>query len=125
MRILVLFASSEGHTRQLAGVAAERLKQRGHDVCLCDAGGHPDLPDPAEFEAAILMASVHVGRYQAPLVSYARKNHQALNTRPSAFVSVSLSASGHNTSDSAGLLQCVERLKGKTLWRPSAVHHAA
>lgn len=123
MLILVLFATSEGQTQKLARIAAARLIRGGHTVEVHDAA-RPDLPDAAGYDAALLLASVHIGRYQQTFVEYVRKNHGALNGIPSAFVSVSLSAAGSDPSDLAGLRACVERLERETLWHPGAVHHA-
>jgi menaquinone-dependent protoporphyrinogen oxidase len=100
------------------------LRGCGYEVRLHDAA-RPDLPDPAGFDAALLLASVHIGHYQRSFVEFARKNHNALNAIPSAFVSISLSATGDNPSDLAGIRACVARMEHDTFWHPDAVHHAA
>ncbi len=123
MLILVLFSTTEGHTRKLAQFAAARLSGRGHEVLLHDAAD-PDLPDPAAFDAAFLLASVHLGRYRYSFVEFARESHNALNVIPTAFVSVSLSAAGDNLSDLNGIRTC-DRLEHDTRRRPGAVYHAA
>jgi menaquinone-dependent protoporphyrinogen oxidase len=124
MRVLILFSTTEGHTRKLAQFAAAQLTRRGHEVLVHDAV-QPNLPDLTGFDAAFLFASVHVGHYQHSFIEAVRKNHDALNAMPSALVSVSLSATGDNPSDLVGLRDCVERLERNTLWHPGAVHHAA
>ena len=82
------------------------------------------MGDFARFEAALLIASVHLGRYQASVTKFARANHVAFNAIPSGFVSVSLAAAGAEPSY-PGLCDCVERLERDTFWRPGVVHHAA
>jgi menaquinone-dependent protoporphyrinogen oxidase len=124
VRVLIVFATTEGHTRKLAEFAAARLRRSGHQVRVCDAA-QSEPPDPAAFAAALLMASVHLGGYQGQLRDFVRHNHAVLNAMPSAFVSASLSAAGDNPSDRAGLRDCVERLKRDTSWYPGAVYHAA
>jgi menaquinone-dependent protoporphyrinogen oxidase len=124
MFILVLFSTTEGHTRKLAQFAATRLTRSGHEVFLYHAAW-PDLPDAAKFDAALLLASVHAGHYQQSFLEFIRKNRDALRVMPSAFVSVSLSAAGNDASDLAGLRACVEHLERDTLWHPEAIHHAA
>ena len=123
MRILVLFSTTEGHTRKLAQFAAARLRGGGHEVHLHDAADS-DLPDATGFEVAFLLASVHLGRYHYSFVEFARNNHNVLNVIPTAFVSVSLSAAGDNPSDLAGIRACVDRLEQDTLWHPGVVYHA-
>lgn len=123
MRGFILFSTTEGHARKLAQFAAARLAKLGHEVRVHDAA-LSDPPDLAGFDLALLIASVHVGRYKDSFIEFARRHHDALNAMPSAFVSVSLSAAGDNPSDFAGLRDCVERLERDTLWHPGAVHHA-
>lgn len=123
MRILIVYGTTEGHTRALAEFAARTLRDDGHAVTLEAAG--EGRSDPEAFDAAILAASLHVGRYQAPLVEFARAHHEALNGRPSAFISVSLSAAGVNPHDWQGLEDCLARLEHETQWTPDAVHQAA
>ncbi len=123
MRILIVFATTRRTHAKLATFAADRLRRVGHQVHICDAA-QSDMADFARFEAALLIASVHVGRHQASLTKFARANHIALNAIPSAFVSVSLSAAGADPSY-PGLRDCVERLERDTFWRPGVVHHAA
>lgn len=124
MRAFILFSTTEGHVRKLAQFAAARLTKLGHEACVYDAA-QSDQSEVARFDLALLIASVHIGRYQHSFIKSVRENHQALNALPSAFVSVSLSAAGDNPSDLAGLRACVDRLERDTLWHPRAVHHAA
>jgi menaquinone-dependent protoporphyrinogen oxidase len=122
MRILIVFATTEGHTRRLAEFAAEYLRRLGHHVSVCDAARSDGL-DLASFEAAFLLASLHLRRYQASLIKFAREKHAALNVMASAFVSVSLSAVGDPSN--LGLRDCLKHFENDTLWRPAMVHHAA
>jgi menaquinone-dependent protoporphyrinogen oxidase len=124
MRFLILFSTTEGHTRKLAQFVAAQLTRRGQEARVHDAA-QPNLPDLAGFDVALLIASVHVGHYQHSFIEAVRKNHDALNAMPSAFISVSLSAAGDSPSDLAGLRDCVKGLERDTLSHPGAVHHAA
>jgi menaquinone-dependent protoporphyrinogen oxidase len=72
-----------------------------------------------------LAGSLHVGRFQSPLVRYARGRSETLNARPSAFISVSLCAAGLNPHDWEGLEQCVTRFQHETQWTPTQIHNAA
>ena len=124
MRVFILFSTSEGHAKKLAQFCSVRLTKLGHEVCVCDAA-QSSQPDLFGFDLALLIASVHIGRYKRAFVTFARKHHDALNAVPTAFVSVSFSAAGDNPSDLAGLRNCIERLKRDAAWHPGAVHHAA
>lgn len=124
MRILIIYGTTEGHTRELCNFMAARLREAGLPATVEEAGQDPEHPDPSPYDVVILAASLHVGRYQALLIAYARAHHALLNTTRSAFVSVSLSAAGQNPEDWEGIEQCLARFQNETRWTPSAVHHA-
>ena len=105
--------------------AAGWLRAEGHAVAIGDASVDATCLAPADYDAAFLAASLHIGRYQATLVDYARRHHAVLNAMRSAFISVSLSAAGVDARDSEGLEQCLERFRHDTMWRPNAVYQAA
>jgi menaquinone-dependent protoporphyrinogen oxidase len=125
MRILIVYGSTEGHTRDLCHFAARALREAGHEATVEPAGEDASEPDPGPYDALILAASLHVGRYQAPLIAYAQAQCAALNTKPSAFLSVSLSAAGHNPDDWEGLDACLARFEEDSQWSPKVVHQAA
>lgn len=124
MRVLIVFASTEGHTRRLAAYVADQLTAAGDQVSVQAAGDAPRA-DPEAFDRVFLMGSLHRGHYQAPLVRYARRLARRLRRTPAAFISVSLSAAGDDPADRKGLAACVERFVRETGWTPRAVHHAA
>lgn len=125
MRILIVYGTTEGHTRELSEFVADCLRRDGHDVSVRDAGGKDQIPDPRQYDLVFLAASLHVGRYQARLIEFARVHNDVLNEKPAAFISVSLSAAGENPDDWEGLDQCVARFLNETMWKPSALYHAA
>ena len=123
MRILVVYASTEGHVRDLCRFVARCLTADGHNVTVCDAASVAAHFHPRDYDASLLAASLHVGRYQTALVRFARAHHQVLNAMPSAFLSISLAAAATDAKDRQGLEKCVNRFKRKTMWMPKAVHH--
>jgi menaquinone-dependent protoporphyrinogen oxidase len=125
MRVLIVYGTTEGHTGDLCHFAAQALGEAGHPTTVEPAGPDPSQPDPAPYDAVLLAASLHVGRYQPALAGYARAQHEKLNATPSAFISVSLAAAGLNPDDWEGLGQCLARFQHETLWTPKAVHQAA
>lgn len=125
MRVLIVYGTTEGHTRELCNFAAGVLRERGCRVTTEGAGADPSHPDPAAYDAILLAASLHVGRYQAPLVHYAQVHHARLNAMPSAFLSVSLSAAGESPEDWAGVEECLSTFEAETGWTPGRVHQAA
>lgn len=125
MRVLIVFGTTEGHTRAIAQFVARCVRELGHRATVNEAGPDASHPDPAAYDVVFLAASLHVGRFQAPLVHYAHEQHKALAARPSAFISVSLACAGACPDDWAGLEECLARFRQETLWTPAETHHAA
>ncbi len=124
MQILVVYGTSEGQTRKIASFLSERLTRRGARVVTADAAD-ADAPDPRGFDAILVAASVHLGRYQPAVIRYVRAHHAAISARANAFLSVSLAAAGHEPEDRAGLDKCVADFVQASGWLPQRVHHAA
>lgn len=124
MRTLIVFATVEGHTAELARVMAEDLHRAGHQVRLCDVE-ESHLPKPADFDAALIAGPVHRAAYPGELRRYVRRHHKTLNAMPSAFVSVSLWVTSDHPEDLEALNDCLQQFEHRTRWRPSMVHQAA
>jgi menaquinone-dependent protoporphyrinogen oxidase len=108
-RILVLFATSHGHTRDIAWAIERHFRLRGHGVDLVDI--RQGEPDPAEYDLAVLGSRVELGRHARAIRRYIRRHRDALGRIPSAFFSVSMSAAGGEDHSIAGLTR-------DTGWRP-------
>lgn len=93
MRILIVYATTEGQTRKVARFVADRLVAAGHSVELVPAAEALDTA-PSGFRAAVLAGSLHMGRYQQSLEDYVRAHREALNAMPTLFLPVSLAAAG-------------------------------
>jgi len=88
-RMLVIYGTTEGQTAKIAGALAATFRKYGVSVDLAEAGPGWD-PEPEDYAAVIVAASVHAGGYQRPLRRWVRNHAEALRTRPTAFVSVCL-----------------------------------
>jgi menaquinone-dependent protoporphyrinogen oxidase len=96
-RVLVVYGTTDGHTAKIAESVAGTLRETGVDVDVAEAKRGPRAE---EYDAVIVAASVHGGKYQRGVRRWAGANAAALNRRPSAFVSVCL-----------GVLQREERVQ--------------
>jgi len=123
MKILVLYATTEGQTRKIAVFVGKQLE--GDDVTLVDAADAPHDMDLALFDGVILAASLHMHAYQRSLITFARDHHARLNVMASLFVSVSLSAAGEDPEDRKGLAACTEAFLAETRWTPRRTLHVA
>ena len=125
MQILLVYGTTEGQTQKLASFVSERLNGQGHqvtNVSACEVDTHLD---PGRFDAVLIAASVHLGRYQAAVIEFVRKHRAAISGRANAFLSVSLSAAGDEPDDIGGLEKCVANFVQASGWRPQLVHHVA
>jgi menaquinone-dependent protoporphyrinogen oxidase len=125
MRVLIVFGTTEGQTAKIAGFVADRLRARGHDALLIKAGVDAVSPDPAAFDAVLVAASLHAGRYQPAAIEFVRRHRAAITARKNAFLSVSLAAAGHDAEDRTGLERCVTAFVGESGWSPDRIDHVA
>lgn len=124
MRILVLYASTEGQTRKIARFVVSTLCDLGHGVELLPAADATSA-DITSAEAVVIAASVHAHRYQDSVTGLVAGTAPALADRPAIFLSVSLTAAGNDLEDWKGLNQLVNGFKSDTGWHPDRVIHVA
>jgi menaquinone-dependent protoporphyrinogen oxidase len=123
-RVLILYGTSDGHTRAIARAMAEPLSRSGVDADVMRAG----LLEPVlrDYDAIIVAASVHAGRYQKAVEQWVRAHAKEFGARPTAFVSVSLSVLQHGDAKvMADLDAIVKRFLDATAWQPGVVKHVA
>lgn len=124
MKLVILYGSTEGQTRKIAQFIADRIEAKGHVVDLADAEAvGPDFRLPP-VDAAIVAASVHVGRYQSSIQHLVTAHRDALSVIPTAFLSVSLAAAG-DADDLQDVKTCAERFVEETGWTPGRIEHVA
>ncbi|SPF75114.1 Protoporphyrinogen IX dehydrogenase [menaquinone] [Aliiroseovarius pelagivivens] len=124
MKILVSYATSEGHTRKIARWIADRIYDQGHSVELLSLVDKKDI-DLGRFDGAILASSVHVGHYQPEVAEFAGEHATRLAQMPTLFLSVSLSAAGHDADDWRGLERILDDFTDATNWTPDRVVQVA
>jgi menaquinone-dependent protoporphyrinogen oxidase len=122
MKVLVIYATTEGHTRKIAEHVADRLHASGHKTVLTDADDTADA-NPANFDATIVAAPVYDGTYPASVIAFASARQSALQRTRSALLSVSLAAASTDPDDAAELDATVSMFTAQTRWQPDAVHH--
>jgi menaquinone-dependent protoporphyrinogen oxidase len=115
--VLVLYASTHGHTARIATRIAEALEHAGAEVDLRRAD-RADDPSPVAYAAVIAGGSIHAGHHQRELVSWARRHATSLGELPSAFFSVSLSAADDTDEARATARKYVDDFVEETGWTP-------
>ena len=125
MRVLVLFVTSEGQTRKIARFVSDRLAERSHEVAMVDGRDSSADPEPAAYDLVIIAARVHAGAYPRSLLRFVRRRRDALQSMPTAFISVSMAAARHRPGHAEREAEYVDRFVAKTGWTPGHIHHAA
>ena len=116
-RLLIVYGTTEGHTRKVAGRIAEVARGRGYAAAVIEAGLHPP---PDRYDAVIVAASVHHLRHQASVTHFVREHLLTLRRLPTAFFSVSLTAALPDVDHQEEAGACVEDFLDETRWRPGA-----
>jgi menaquinone-dependent protoporphyrinogen oxidase len=131
---VVLYATREGQTRRIAEHVAATLRARGATTDVVDVRSLPDWFDLSRFGGAIVAASVHGGKHEQEMVSFVKREREALEKLPAAFLSVSLSeAATEDTSRApARRKQAADEVRAmvtafldETGWHPSRVKAVA
>ena len=125
MKLLLVYGTTEGQTQKIAGFVADHLAQQGHGTRVVNSIAATVAPDLREFDAVMIAASLHAGRYQSAVIHFVNEHLAAINARPSAFLSVSLAAASDDADDVQGLERCVSDFTHQTGWNPRRIHHVA
>ena len=123
-RILILYGTSEGHTEKIATTMSNALIAAGFDADVLQAG----TIDPSidAYDGVIVTASVHMGKFQKPLVKCVTSHAAQLRGKPNAFLPVSLAVLRKDDPRSAAeLVKIVRRFVDVTGWSPAAIKHVA
>ncbi len=116
-KVLILYATSEGHTARIAERIAQGLRDKGHCVASQRVDASGTIPDLESYQGVIVGAPVHYGRHPSHLRTLLREHRAALAARSSAFFSVSLSAGGPGAKPAAAR-RYVQTFLRQAGWQP-------
>jgi menaquinone-dependent protoporphyrinogen oxidase len=122
-RILVVYASTDGHTAHIANRLGDRLS--AHDAIVDVVNARETHLGPAGYDGVIVAASVHTGTYQPEVRLWVRRHAALLNDMPTAFVSVSLGILQKEPEVQREVTATVERFLTDTGWRPTFTRSVA
>lgn len=117
-RFLVLYGTTDGHTRKIAAAIADTLRTLGDDVEVVNAKRRTPEARPEDFDAVFVAGSLHMGGYQRSLRRWVRAHADALLQKPTAFVSVCLGTLEHREKADRELEDARNRFFAYTGWRP-------
>ncbi|MGH1421930.1 MAG: flavodoxin domain-containing protein [Hyphomonas sp.] len=124
MKLLIGYASRQGQTRKIARYVADAATDKGHSVellALSDAEGLK----LERFDKVLLAAPIHMGHYPKAFVDFVSDNCGKLNEMTTSFLSVSLSAAGHNADDWKDLDRSLDDLQLATGWGATDIQQVA
>lgn len=120
MRLLIVYATSEGHTASIANFMADIAETKGLEVELWDSTTLTRPLTNKDWDAAIVGGSVHQGTHQMSLRAFVQNNLKLLRQLPSAFFSVSLSAAVKDDIHQEEALSYVTTFLEDVAWQPLA-----
>jgi len=132
--VAVLYATREGHTKEIAEHAAASLRLLGLDPDVRNVKDQIEEIDLASYDGVVLAASVHLGRHEREMVKFATKHQAELEQVPSAFLSVTLSEAGAERPDetpekhaqfTADVHRMIDEFIEDTGWRPKHIKPVA
>ncbi len=113
-RILVLYASTHGHTGKIAARIAKAI---GPAADLRSADQANELA-PWQYDAVVVGASVHAGHHQPAVLDWLSAHSSALSSMPSAFFSVCLTAADDTDEARETSQRYIDEALAKTRWEP-------
>ena len=118
--VLVLYGTTDGHTRKVADALRDTLEDEGCRVEVVDAAGAKFGVLPEEYAGVIVAASIHIGEYQRSVRRWVHAHAAALNARPGAFLSVCLAVMERRPQARAEAEQIMQKFLDHSGWRPAA-----
>ena len=117
--ILIVYSTTDGHTRKICQRLRELIEADGHRVTLVsvEEAGAADL---APFDKIVVGASIRYGRHSPRVLAFVNDNERALHAKPSAFFSVNIVARklNKNRPENNPYLQ---KFLQQVRWRPKLV----
>jgi menaquinone-dependent protoporphyrinogen oxidase len=128
--VLVIYATREGHTRHIAEDVGATLGAHQHLCEVIDAARIPHRFLLEKYSAAIVSASLHLGKHETEMLKFVQQHLAELQQIPTLFLSVSLSevtvedssASPEKRAEAqANVKRTVDDFLAETGWHPSHI----
>ncbi|MEO1244233.1 MAG: flavodoxin domain-containing protein [Pseudomonadota bacterium] len=123
--ILIVFSTREGQTKRIAERIARELGDLGHTTMLRKAGHGDRIRKPDAFDAVIVAASVHAGKHGRDVRGFVARHLAILDKKPSAFLSVSLSAAASTIEGRTAARTQAEQFLATVRWAPDLLELTA
>ena len=90
-RILIIYSTTDGHTRKICRRLCQVVEQLDHQVTLISIDDTANV-ELESFDKIILGASIRYGKHHKNVYDFIKGNEQLLDSKPNAFFSVNVVA---------------------------------
>lgn len=118
-KILILYASTDGHTKKICNRLQQVIEKLGHQVTLVSIDDESQV-DLQAFDKIVIGASIRYGKHSPKINDFINCNKQLLDSKPNAFFSVNIVARkpGKNQPDANPYMR---KFLKKITWRPKEI----
>ena len=90
-KILILYSTTDGHTRKICERLRQVIEQQAHQVTVVSVKDEP-LVDLRSFDKIVIGASIRYGKHNPLIYQFIKRHAQLLDARPNAFFTVNIVA---------------------------------
>jgi menaquinone-dependent protoporphyrinogen oxidase len=119
MTVAIVYGTDHGQTAKVAEFIAQTLRQEELDVDVIDGHVLPSTFSISSYDAVIVGASVHSGRFQSYISKFVKNHVDEIQRKPSAFFSVSMTEA--DPVAHARAMNPINRFLRNTGWHPDMV----
>ncbi len=115
-KYLILYSTTDGHTRTISQRIADTIRADGHDVDALPLKENPDI-DLTPYDTVVIGASIRYGKHQKEVFDFIERNLDTLNAKDNAFFTVNIVARKphKNRPDTNPYMQ---KFLQQTPWKP-------
>ena len=118
-KVLILYGTTDGHTRKIAAAFAAALRAERCDVTVVDAQDVTPDVRPERFDGVVVAASVHARGYQRPVQRWVHAHSAQLNHMPTVFLSVCLGILERRPDVQREVFEIMRVFERRTGWQPT------
>jgi menaquinone-dependent protoporphyrinogen oxidase len=118
-RILIVYSTTDGHTREICNRLRGVIEQQEHQVTLVPVADAADA-DLESCDKIVVGASIRYGKHRPAVVKFIERNAEVLSRKPSAFFSVNVVAR-KPAKNQPHTNPYVRKLLRRIAWRPREV----
>lgn len=116
--ITIVYDTKEGQTHDIVEHIADHAAECGHTVDLFPVRKAQRTAMLDDADVVLVAGSIHMGHHSKPLLDFVRDHDHWLNGRPSAFLSVSMTASRDDEEGKDTVAEYLREVKDVSDWRP-------